>query len=112
MQATDIQPILQACHNIEKQDLVRALAAHGGVYEFMDRDGDPVSVQFLGTNGPCNGHVLRVRLTEHRAGPGSVVRGAAILVDDTFCDQYEISADNVHTGFLSGITEAMEEPVR
>ena len=109
MHATDIQPIIEAVKNIEKNDLIRALRAHGGTYDFTE-DPDPVSVEFQGGDGPCSGTVLRARLTE-RPGTGASRRtGVAILVDDTDCDQYEVTDGDVYAGFLSGITDAMEEP--
>lgn len=109
MHTTDIQPIIEAVKNIEKNDLVRALRAHGGTYDFTE-DPDPVSVEFQGGNGPCSGTVLRARITENRSTGTSPRLGVAIFVDDTDCDQYEVTDEDVYAGFLSGITDAMEEP--
>ena len=104
MRHTDIQPIINAVKAIEVKDLVHALKAHGGSYDFSG-DAEPPAIQYeTDFAGPRKGTVVDAEVRYND-------KGVILLVDDmTDCDQYHISYDDVMAGELSLVTAALPEP--
>lgn len=103
MHATNILPIIHAVQAIETKDLIRALEAHGGSYDFSDEDDMPSVVYETDRNGPMCGLVTKVSLLDGR-------KGVRLLVDDRYDDQYYITDGDVVPGELTKVTEAIPEP--
>lgn len=102
MKATDLQPILDAVRNIERQELASALRAHGDSYEFGDGEEHPGIEIWDDFKGPKSADVDYVELL-----PGGKVR---LSVTDEDEDSYVIESENVYPGHLSPVTRALPEP--
>lgn len=104
MKTANLQPILDAVRNIERQELAAALKAHGGKYSFPE-DGEHPGIEFWDEfRGPKSGDVDAVSVL----GDGTI--SIAITSEDKY--SYEIESDDVYPGHLSAITAALPEPAK
>lgn len=102
MYHTDVQPLLTAIKNIEKQDLRRALKARGSFYNFVFNSPEPVYVEFYDDlHGPKSALAESVCI---KADENIVV---SVLADDS--ELFEIDVDDLYPGMISGLTEAISE---
>ena len=100
MYYANIQPILEAVKNIEKQDLRRALESHGGSFSFEDTD--PCPVEFYDDfHGPTAGNVISAHLKDDKI---------ILNIEDEDSNIYDIEVDDLYPGMMSGITDRLPEP--
>lgn len=104
MKTVDLQPILDAVKNIEKNELIQALKDHGGEFDFQKGKPDyPVGLEYYDEfKGPASGDILKV---VYNPNANAIV----ITLTDDDSNTYDISGDDVYPGHLSVITNALPE---
>lgn len=104
MKTANLQPILDAVRNIERQELLAALKAHGGRYSFPE-DGERPGIEFWDEfTGPKSGDVDDVWILKDSS------ISIAVTAEDKY--SYEIGTDDVYPGHLGAITAALPEPAK
>lgn len=105
MKTVDLQPILDAVHNIEKNELIQAIVAHGGEFDFeKEKPGELVGLEYYDEfKGPASGDVCKV---VYNPNTNAIV----ITLTDDDSNTYDISDDEVYPGHLSVITDSLPEP--
>lgn len=111
MHATNIEGILSAVLAIEKGDLIRALKAHGGRYEFVSQSSDaelqmgPVIQYTSKLNGPGLGDVLVAQIVDSIQG-----QQVMMTVTNMNYDNETVFDQDVTPGFLSRVTQEIPYP--
>lgn len=105
MKTVDLQPILDAVRNIEKNELIQALATHGGEFDFQKEKPDyPVGLEYYDEfKGPASGDICKVAYNQNS-------NAIVITLTDDDSNTYDISDDDVYPGQLSVITNSLPEP--
>ncbi len=105
MKTIDLQPILDAVHNIEKNELIQALTAHGGSFDFEKEQPDSlIGIEYYDEfGGPSSADVCKV---EYNPNNNAIV----ITVTDDESNTFDINDEDVYPGHLSVITDALPEP--
>lgn len=109
MRTTNIEPLLEAIKNIEKEDLIAALKAHGGSYHFIEDDEHllPPIEFYDDLKGPKAADVNGASVESvSDSGKETII----LFITDEDNEQYEIEADDLYPGMMSGITQAITEP--
>lgn len=107
MKTVDLQPILDAVHNIEKNELTQALIAHGGSFDFEKEQPDYlIGIEYYDEfGGPSSADVCKV---EYNPNNNAII----ITVTDDESNTYDINDEDVYPGHLSVITDALPEPAK
>lgn len=107
MKTINLQPVLDAIRNIEKNELIAALKTHGGRFDFEKRKpNEPFSIEYYDEyEGPCSATVLRA---EHNPNTNKVI----LTLTDKYRNSYDISDEDVYPGHLSVIIDNLPEPDR
>ncbi len=102
MKTTDLQPILDAVKNIEKNELINALKEHGGKYDFQKEHKVVIDIEYYDEfSGPSSATVISVQII-----PNDMIL-LSIVGDEDFRE--DITNEDLYPGQLSAITAAIPE---
>ena len=113
MRNTNIQPLIDAIKAIEETELIAALKAHGGSFVFDKEEKEQTlpPIEFYDDyKGPSAGDVLEARLKKNTTNPKEEKEAVVLTIIDEDRDSYDIEAETLYPGMISGITARIPEP--